>query len=219
MIWTKSSGAAGISVSISFSQTLCEWALATCLILQEKWISKAESGAAGCKNICHNYPDNINITAPGSAELPGPFLLCVLVCNLLRVVLQYPVLRSRYVRPKTSGGLFSLFLGPHTKLGNCFSIMRGQHHIPVRVVYVHDKNETDFFVSERLLFQVWSQSFWLWIVVSAHVDSNVIIQCSYQCSWWSVPKVDWSFLWMPDWQNNWLCRWYACLSKTTVFHL
>lgn len=50
--------------SLSLSQ--CQSTLSTCLALHTKCTRKAKSVAC-----CHNYPENINRTAPGRAGLPA----------------------------------------------------------------------------------------------------------------------------------------------------
>lgn len=86
---------------------------------------------AGCNNICHNYPENINISAPGSAGLPGQSEAggaAVTPCSGHDAVCQ-----------KHQGVLSCLFGLPH-KLSRCifndletFFMSKSQHRVPVGV--------------------------------------------------------------------------------------
>lgn len=104
------------SVWVSFGHSLGSPSYCKCT-------SKAESRAAGCNNICHNYPENINITAPGSAELPVQFC-CVcwfVICRWWWY--RNPVLRSWCGQAKFAKNIrwfFCLVLDSHTKFLNVF---------------------------------------------------------------------------------------------------
>lgn len=86
---------------------------------------------AGCNNICHNYPENINISAPGSAGLPGQSEAggaAVTPCSGHDAVCQ-----------KTSGGSLLSFRAPTQTFSMYFNdletffMSKSQHRVPVGV--------------------------------------------------------------------------------------
>lgn len=164
-------------------------------VVQAERTDKAQSRAAGCNNICHNYPENINITAPGSAGLPGQFCCVLLVCSLAGSATVTP--RSGHDMACQKHQVVPLCLwGPPHQLSQCifnaletFSILKRQHHEAVGVVGARDQKNSPS-VCESLSFKVWTC---IWVILTFNPD---YFTCWFKCHNISVviktPKAEWA---------------------------